>query len=197
MALDESELKGPLTFEEYLELEEASPVKHELVGGYMYEYDAGESRGLAGATRQHNRIAGNIFAHLWNAAGGGPCEVYGSDMRLRVNDSTTYYPDLQVVCDADDSDQMFTRRPCLVVEVLSPSTADVDRREKLLAYQSLESLRAYLIVWTDQRRCMLHSRDVDGRWSSSLSGPDGEVGLSCPSLRLGLDEIYAGVELKP
>jgi Uma2 family endonuclease len=196
MATDSPEWQQtrPLTFEEYLEIERASPTKHELVAGYMFDWNGGEFSGLAGATRRHNRIAGNVFGHLWNAAGEGPCQVYGSDMLLRVSETSTYYPDVQVVCDPTDTNQQFTSRPCLIVEVLSRTTASVDRREKLLEYQSLESLRAYLIVWTDERRCMLHYRDMQERWTSALSGPDGEIELVCPEVRLSLEEIYAGVD---
>jgi Uma2 family endonuclease len=122
--------------------------------------------------------------------------VYGSDMLLRINAATTYYPDVQVVCDPADTAQQYTTRPCLIVEVLSPSTAAVDRREKLLEYEALDSLRGYLIVWTDQRRCMLHSRSDDQQWSSTLRGPDGDLLLPCPEVRLTLDEIYAGVQFE-
>jgi Uma2 family endonuclease len=72
----------------------------------------------------------------------------------------------------------------------------VDRREKLLEYQSLDSLRAYLIVWTNERRCLLHYRNAEQGWSSAFQGPDGDVSLPCPELRLSLDEIYEGVELE-
>jgi Uma2 family endonuclease len=197
MATDSPEWQQtrPMTFEEFLVFEEASPTKHELVAGYVFDWNGGEIRGLAGATERHNRIAGNIFGHLWNAARGGSCRVYGSDMRLRAS-TNGYYPDIQVVCDPTDSDQQFTTRPCLIVEVLSPSTASVDRREKLLEYQSLDSLRAYLIVWTSERRCLLHYRDDEQGWTSAFHGPDGNMALPCPELRLTLDEIYEGVELE-
>lgn len=197
MATDAPQPVGPLTFEEYLELEEASPVKHELVAGYMFEYNGGEIRGLAGATRHHNRIAMNMAALLWTAVGNGSCEVYGSDMRLRINDSTSYYPDVQVVCDPTDRAELYTTRPCLLVEVLSPSTASVDSREKLLEYQSLDSLRAYLIVWSDQRRCMLHYRTDQDGWASLLVGPSGAIRLPCPDVQLSLEAIYAGVAFSP
>jgi Uma2 family endonuclease len=185
-----------MTFEEFLAFEEASPTKHELVAGYVFDWNGGEIRGLAGATRCHNRIAMNIAARLWDVARNGSCGVFGSDMRLRVSDASSYYPDVQVVCDPTDTNELFTTRPCLIVEVLSPSTASVDRREKLLEYQSLNSLQAYLIVWTNERRCLLHTRDGEQGWSSAFHGPDGDVALPCPELRLSLDEIYEGVELE-
>jgi Uma2 family endonuclease len=185
----------PMTFEEFLAFEQASPTKHELVAGYVFDWNGDEIRGLAGTTRRHNGIAVNIFARLWNARRGG-CQVYGSDMRLRVSDTSSYYPDVQVVCDPTDTNEQFTTRPCLIVEVLSPSTASVDRREKLLEYQSLGSLLGYLIVWTSERRCLLHYRGKDQQWASLFSGPTGDVTLPCPDLRLTLDEIYEGVELE-
>ena len=191
--MDPSQQTRPITFEEYLELEEASPIKHELVAGYMFEYNGSEVRGLAGATRQHNSISMNIAAQLWNAAAGGPCRVFGSDMKLRVHGETGYYPDIQVVCDPSDAAPLYTTRPCLIVEVLSPSTAAVDRREKLLEYQSLDSLQAYLIAWSDERRCLLHYRGEDGQWLSAFKGADDVIALHCPELTLSLEQIYTGV----
>jgi Uma2 family endonuclease len=114
-------------------MEEASPTKHEYVAGQVYA--------LTGSTARHNRIAGNIFAQLWNAAGDGPCRVYSSDMRLRIGENAAYYPDLQVVRDPAETEQLYTSSPCLVVEVLSPSTQSIDLREKLMVYQSIKSLR--------------------------------------------------------
>src|ERR1051326_3337688 len=109
---------------------------------------------MLAATKQHNLIAANIQALLWNAARGGQCNVFGSDMRLRIANSRIYYPDVQVVCDRTDTDPNQTCRPCVIVEVLSPSTESIDRREKLAAYHGIESLRSYLIVWRDQMRIL-------------------------------------------
>src|ERR1044071_9255257 len=94
---------APPPIEEFLEMEEASPTKHEYVDGEIFDYHTTDLYGLAGATKQHNLIAGNIQALLWNAARRSPCRVFGSDMRLRVGDSRIYYPDVQVVCDLSDT----------------------------------------------------------------------------------------------
>jgi hypothetical protein len=116
-------------------MEEASATKHEFVAGQVYA--------LAGASERHNRIAANILAQLWAAARGSPCAVYGSDMRLRIGETAFYYPDVQVVCDPSDSGQSYKIRPCVIVEVLSPSTESIDLREKWLLYSGLDSLQAY------------------------------------------------------
>ncbi len=81
----------PLSVEEYLELEKSATVKHEYVGG--------EIHAMVRASRRHNRIAGNIFRKLADAAEGGPCRVYISDMKLQVEE-VFYYPDVMVACGA-------------------------------------------------------------------------------------------------
>ena len=109
----------PLSVEEYLKLEETSQIRHEYVGG----------------TSRHNVIAGNLFALLWNAARGGPCRVYGSDMILSASEEDFYYPDVTVVCGDEEAgdEALYQVAPCLVVEVTSPSAEATDRRERMLA----------------------------------------------------------------
>jgi Uma2 family endonuclease len=175
----------PLTIEDYLALEESSTMKHEYVAGEVYA--------LAGATDRHNRLASNILARLWMAARGGPCRVYGSDMKVRIGDDAFYYPDVQVVCDPADTEEQYKSRPCLVVEVLSPSTESIDRREKLMAYRRLDSLKAYIIVYRDRPRVVRHWRDEQGAWwNADLSG-EGRVPFPCPQLELSMADIYEGL----
>src|ERR1700704_550353 len=162
-------------------MEEASSVKHEFVAGQVYA--------LAGASERHNRIAMNIAALLWTAARDGLCRVYGSDMRLRIGQDAVYYPDVQVVCDPSDTEQMYTTSPCVVVEVLSPSTESIDLREKLMAYRRLESLRAYLIVYRDERRVIRHYRAENDAWFDAFHSGKGNVPIPCPDLELTLAEI--------
>lgn len=130
-----------LTVEEYLALEESAPVKHEYVAGTIHA--------MVGTTKRHNQIAGNIFAHLWNRTRSGPCRVYASDVKVRVED-VFYYPDVMVACDPADDDPLVEHNPCLIVEVTPPSTESTDRREKMFNYREIPSLKAYLIV--DQNR---------------------------------------------
>ena len=136
----------PLSAEDYLLEEQARTFKHEYIDGQVCA--------LAGATDRHNRIVTNISGHLWAATRKGPCQTYTSDMKLRVEAdmmSRFYYPDVMVTCGKDDAHELYKVTPSLLVEVMSPSTASVDRREKLLAYQSIPELRDYLIVSADER----------------------------------------------
>lgn len=177
----------PLSEEVYLDTERHSSVKHEYVDGQVYA--------LAGAADRHNRIAGNLFFRLRGAAGVEPCRVYMNDMKVRIqNDLTSrfYYPDVMVTCDPDDTEDYFKTSPCLLAEVLSPSTQGTDRREKLLAYQSIPSLTHYLIVEPEMRFVELYRRDERGWWYHEFRN-DGVVKLGCPVLELPLEHIYEGL----
>jgi Uma2 family endonuclease len=175
----------PLSVEEYLKLEEDATLRHEFVGGMIYAHADGTSR--------HNVISGNIFALLWNASRGGPCRVYNSDMRLQAAEEVFYYPDVMVVCGPEEAGDEALQQdaPCLVVEVTSPSTESIDRREKLLAYRSLPSLKAYLIVSQEEMRVERHWRDVTGQWwRAEAVGPEGLAPVPCPEVELTLSQIY-------
>lgn len=168
-----------------MEFEQNSTIKHEYVGGTLYA--------LAGGSDRHNRIALNIAASLLEAAREGPCRVYMSDMRLQVGD-VFYYPDVMVACEEPESDNpVFRRDPCLLVEVLSSSTESADRREKLLIYREIPTVRAYIIVDQDNRRVERHYRSEDGAWHRGDFVNEGIIPVPCPETELTLDRIYRGL----
>ncbi len=122
------EPKTRLTAAQYLEIERASDVKHELVAGEMFA--------MSGVTRDHARIALNLVVALDRILRGGPTEVFASGLKVRIEASNAYlYPDVVVACDVgEEPDPYVLRAPVLVAEVLSPSTAAYDRGEKLAFY---------------------------------------------------------------
>lgn len=173
---------GLISIEEYLELEQSSPIKHEYVGGMIFA--------LAGGSDRHNRIAGNFYIALRQAARQTPCRVYMSDMRLYVG-NVLYYPDVMVACEESETDNpTFRRDPCLLVEVLSPSTESADRREKLLIYRQIPTLQAYLIVDQNSRRVERHFRGENGIWQRADFVNDGVVPVPCPHAELTLAVMY-------
>ena len=177
-----------LSFEEYMALEDASPVRHEYVDGTIHA--------MTSVTRRHSRITANVTGHVWNAARGGPCRVHHSEVKLRVR-RVAYYPDVMVACGPEPDDPRLETAPCLVVEVLSDSTERVDRREKLMEYRTLASLGAYLIIDRDRRLVDHYRRNADGAWRYATLVDTGAIVLPCPAITLTLDEIYEGVELPP
>ena len=177
-----------LTVEEYLRMEETASVRHEYVGGMVYA--------MVGATKRRNRLALNIATRLLAATRGGPCRVYSSDVKLRVED-VFYYPDVMVACgpEGEDEDPLVEVAPCLVVEVASPSTESIDRREKMLAYRKIPMLQAYLIVSQQDRRVERYWRGEDGAWRQGEAAGDGsKVSIPGPDpFELTLAEIYEGL----
>jgi len=175
----------PLTFGEYLAFEKQSDWKHELVGGELHAF--------AGSSEEHNRLSLRFVTALDAAAEFAGCRIFAADMKLRVDGETGYYPDVLVICDPNDNDRYYKTAPCMVVEVLSPSTAATDHREKLLAYRRFPSLRDYVIVAQDRREIEHHQRDVDGAWRKLSVSGSGSLALRCLDVELTLDQIYAGI----
>lgn len=179
-----------MTVEEYFHFEERSPIKHEYVAGEVYA--------MSGATARHNLIAGTIFTRLFTAADDGPCRVFMNDMRLEAAEDKYYYPDVVVLCTPIAELDIVARGPCVVVEVTSPSTARIDRGEKLEAYRRIPTLRAYLIVDHRRRRVERHWRETtDGAWLRDEIVGDDETPIPIPGLdvTLTLGAIFRRVAL--
>jgi Uma2 family endonuclease len=145
-----------------------------------------------GVTKRHNLISLNLARELHAAGRGSGCRVYAIDVKVRAARDVIYYPDIMVACGPDRGTALIEEAPCLVVEVLSPSTSSIDRREKLLTYRQMESLEAYLIVAQDQRRVDRHWRDGEGRWDLEVVEGAGDVAIPSPATTLSLDAIYEG-----
>lgn len=178
-------LKPFLSVEDYLAGEARSDIRHEYLDGQVYA--------MTGASRAHGLIVNAIAYALTPAARRKGCQLFTSDMKLRLEiggKTLFYYPDLLLTCNPKDNDAYFSRAPCLLIEVLSESTARTDRREKLLAYQTLPSLEAYLLVEQDARRVEIYRRDSDWRVEYIEHG---DIPLPCLDATLPMAEIYQDV----
>lgn len=150
-----------MTVEEYLAWEELQDTKHEFLDGMAYDVYA-----MAGARDAHVTTTGNIFALAKAHLRGTPCRTYISDMKLQVDEVGAYfYPDVFVTCDERDrANEKQKSHPKLIVEVLSPSTADFDRGEKFAIYRKIASLQEYAVVDASRRRVDLFRKDDSGHW---------------------------------
>lgn len=172
---------------DYLAAEEASEVRHEYLGGLVYA--------RAGETRAHSQIVGNLYFALRQHLQGGPCKLYMTDIRVNLslrNDEYYYYPDVVVTCDPRDTHPRFVHFPKLIVEIMSPSTQRIDRREKFFAYTSIESLEEYALVAQESHEVIVFRRAAG--WRSERLGGDGAI-LNLDSLKcsLPLASIYEGI----
>jgi Uma2 family endonuclease len=98
-----------------------------------------------------------------------------------------------VVCDASDAQAYYKESPSLIVEVLSNSTERIDRREKLLAYRTLASLREYVLIAQNQRQIDIYRRTQDGAWQQETLEEGDALQLESVGATLALDEVYEDV----
>jgi len=173
-----------MSLEEYEELERTHP-------DTRYEYLDGEAIALAGGTINHGRIALNIAKWLDDRLK-HPCHVHTSDIKVRLNASRYFYPDIHVSCEQSDwqGQQEAIHAPVLIIEVLSPGTEAYDRGRKFLYYQELASIQEYVLVnW--QRQLLEVYRREGGKWIYQRYAPEETVELASLQLALPISMIYA------
>ena len=184
--------KTYLTAEEYLALERQAEFKSEYVNG--------ETFAMAGARENHALLVTNFVAELRQKLRQGPCRVYSSDMRVCVSPTGRYaYPDVVVACQKPqflDDVQDTLLNPTLLIEVLSPSTADYDRGGKFQSYRTFTSLKEHLTVAQDEIHIEQWNKQPDGRWIlTEHTAASSCLRLDSLSMELSLADIYERVAL--
>ncbi len=174
------------TEEEYLAFERAALDKHELIDG--------EIVAMAGATREHNTISGNIFASFHSQLRGRDCEAYIHDMRVRMKKGRYGYPDVVVACGrpefADDEFDILLN-PIVVIEVLSKSTRFRDKNEKLETYQKMESIQEVLLVEQDILRIEHYIKQTPMQWLLRIYEDfDSAIDLASIACTISVAEMY-------
>ena len=186
-------MRSPLnliTVEEYFNLEQDGEVRHEYVAGQIYA--------MTGSSREHNLIATNLISMLRPHLRGGTCRAFVSDMKVEIQTRSQsadffYYPDVVVTCNPQDRERYFLTSPCLVIEILSPSTQATDKREKRINYQSLDSLQEYVLVSQDEIKVEVYHRDDNSNWTVETLGRDDDLRLNSVELTLAMADIYEDV----
>ncbi len=172
---------------DYLAGEESAECRHEFLDG--------EVHAMSGASARHNLICGNLFAALHRHVAGGPCRVFMADLKVHLRSAGEeyfYYPDVMVACRPDDTASHFRDHPCVLVEVMSPTTERTDRREKLFAYQQIAALEEYVLIAQDSIEVAVHRR-ADG-WAASRPAADGILQLKSIGFELPVAALYAGAD---
>jgi Uma2 family endonuclease len=185
-----------LTAEEYFAWEQQQEVKH--------EYFDGEVFAMSGGTTDHSRIATNITTLIDNHLGDGDCQVFNSDARIKIQESSKYvYPDVSVTCDQRDRETpQFNSYPCLIVEVLSPSTVRAasafaeayDRGKKFKLYQRSTALIEYVLVSAEEIEIEVFRKNERGKWEVTNYVAGDVVELESINLTWTIDRVYRGIE---
>jgi Uma2 family endonuclease len=184
--------KTYVTPDEYLAIERRSEFKSEYIDGEIFA--------MTGASRKHNYAAGNIYSALRRELREKPCDVFISDMRVRIPAANVYtYPDVVAACgepEFEDAEVDTLVNPTLIVEVSSKSTVTYDREAKFEYYRTIPSLIEYLLVSQNNRHVTQYVRQADGRWLlADIRGAEARVELSSVGCALALAEIYERVEM--
>jgi Uma2 family endonuclease len=179
------------TYAAYLEHESSSNVKHEFLDGEIY--------GMAGRTLQHAVLAMNVGASLVAQLRGQPCVVASSDLKVRVmSTGLATYPDASVICGEIERDPLsrdVVLNPTVLIEVLSDSTEELDRGEKLEHYKRIAALKECVIV-SHRARCIdVIRREDDGTWSARSSGSGEIATLVALRCTLSVDDMYRNVDI--
>lgn len=173
--------------EEYLEIEDQSPVRHEYRRGLVYA--------MAGGTDNHDRIALNLLTLVNLHLGDSVCRFHSGNVKVNYQDDFYYYPDAFVTCDPRDRDDRYVKRyPKLIVEVLSPSTQEFDTGEKFADYCQLDSLEEYVLISQDRQRVECRRRTSLNTWETTLYQTGDTVALKSIDLQFAIAELYRGLD---
>jgi Uma2 family endonuclease len=176
-----------MTLDEFFEFQECTPITYEYVNGII--------RAMSGPSVAHCLITQNIFRLVDARLRGGPCEAFCTGGQLQLTfgkDEIIYHPDVYVSCDRNAWSEKSVVNPRFVVEVLSPSTQHIDRREKLVNYCRLISLEEYVIV--SQRRAELEIYRRENNWRQDVVDTPGAVAeFRSLDVTVALADLYDGV----
>ncbi len=173
-----------MTLAEFLDWDDGTDTRYELIDG--------EAVAMAPGMPAHARIVSNLVG----AIGQGlrpPCLTFTGGGVIRPDRQDHFYvPDLLVTCMPIPRGSRHIPEPCLVIEVLSPTTRRQDRDVKLDGYRAIPTVAEILFVWSDERRVQLWRRD-GARWIVEDAIGDALLQLESVDVAVPLAMIYDNV----
>lgn len=148
-------------------------------------------------TTNHQRISSNLFYTVTHFFRQKPCSVFVApfDVRLpvpsKIKDNTVVQPDLCVICDERKlDDKGCNGAPDLVVEIISPSSADYDLTTKFELYQEAGVLEYWIVDITD--RMVLVYTMQNGKYIGLQPFTEGKIIESplFPDLKVEVTEVF-------
>jgi Uma2 family endonuclease len=187
--MGQAAVRSGVSPEEYLAFERSAEMRH--------EYADGEIFAMSGGTFEHSQTAGNVVRELGIAVVDRGCSVLTSDMRIKIASRGRYvYPDASVVCEQpifEDDKRDTLLNPLLVIEVLSASSEAYDRGDKFRQYQTIPSVREYVLLSQTEPRIEVFTRQTDGGWLLRSYGPGERAPLASLACELDVDRTYVNV----
>lgn len=182
-----------LTAEEYLTMDRAAEWKSEFHDGEMYPMEA--------VSLKHAAISMNLAAALSLPLRSAGCIAYGSPLRLRVSPTQYVYPDVQIVCgkpQITDERSDTLMNPKVIIEILSPSTADYDHGAKFEFYRKLPSFEEYVLISQSETQIEVFTKQSGNLWSLTIiNARDQAARLQSLGTEIPLADVYYGIETAP
>lgn len=177
-----------MSYEEYLAWESTQEMRHEFCDGEVVS--------MAGSSRNHNRVSLNAFKILDIALTDRSCEVYIADVKVQVEPKRKYfYPDVIVTCDQRDRNEaQVVAFPCLLIEVLSPSTEAFDRGFKFAQYRNFETLQEYVLVQVEKPIVEVFQRNEQRQWVFFEYGLSDRLFLKSVNVEIAVSDLYRQIE---
>ncbi len=176
------------TYEEYLELEKNSELKHEFYYGEIFS--------MAGTTKKHNQIGLNITFSLKNKLKktNENCNVYFETLKVEIDKKGHYtYPDVVISCQENEDDNLTIKQPILIIEVLSNSTREYDSGQKFTFYKQIPSLKHYILV--EQDFCLITSYTKDNKfwYHQAYTKLNDIIKLEHLKINISIKDIYENI----
>lgn len=169
---------------DYLKNEQNSDTKHEYLNGEVYA--------MAVASLNHQRIIANFMRLFGNHLHNTPCEPFDSDVKLKIGDIAAFYPDVMVTCEQDNESHYYITKPTIIIEVLSKSTRRKDETTKRRLYQTLPSLKEYVLI--EQDIVDIEICRKNNHWQPEHYFMGDELTFEAIELTLSVNDIYERVQ---
>ena len=187
------------TEDEYLAFSDRTQEKLEMFDGYIRVRNWDPVRMMAGGSVRHTVLSDNLLLLLSAAGAENGCQAFRSDVRIPDEEHGTFvYPDAVYVCEPHwlREETAYLANPLLVVEVLSPSTAELDRTKKYRLYSSLPSVRAMLFVSSRMTSVEVYERRGEHIWlRTDVIGRGGEIRLEELNVVIPMSNLYERVKV--
>lgn len=162
-----------------------------------YEYVRGRIvQQMTGGTREHGGVARRITRQLEDQIDATRWWVL-NDRGVETSE-TIRFPDVVVEPFDEPVGSLCTRRPAVIVEVLSRSTAATDLDVKPSEYLSLDTLDAYIVASQSETAMLVYERSTNGRFPDQpreISGPEATLCIKARgfTVTLRFADIYRGI----
>jgi Uma2 family endonuclease len=176
-----------MTVAEFLRWDDGTDIRYELVGGLPVA--------MAPPLRAHRMLSVRLAARLEPSLPPQCSAEHEAGIARPEVDDACYIADLVVSCTPTPDTEQLVRNPLLIIEILSPSTANFDRQVKVPEYRRIASVAEILLI--DSRSIFAEvQRRADEHWLHELvQGPEAILTLVSVGLTVQLGELYRGLDL--